>query len=345
MGRIRAVERTMLGRAQFDRMIEAKTADDALRVLSEAGYGAGGDTGGSGGLVGASGSVGAPGSSGSPDVASDYERLLDEENGKLIAFILEVSPARGLLGVFLRRYDYHNIKALLKAEFSGLAGDPPLSGMGLVSPEKLALILRERSFSQLTPAMAAGAEDAILAYGKSQDPQAIDVRLDHAMYAEMLADAAALENPFLVRLVRIYIDLANITAFLRMRAMKKGSDFLRETLIPGGEVDRGLFYRHFSDGLETFIAAMLYTPYGQVCEEGLKNYQSTGRLTAFERGADDYVNGYIKAARLRPVGAEVIVCYFVARQAELKNVRIVMVGKKNGISGDVIRERLRETYV
>jgi len=35
----------------------------------------------------------------------------------------------------------------------------------------------------------------------------------------------------------------------------------------------------------------------------------------------------------------------MAKETEIKNARIIMVGKINNISNDVIRERLRESYV
>ncbi|MDR1439364.1 MAG: V-type ATPase subunit [Clostridiales bacterium] len=348
MGRIRAVERKMIGKAQLDRMIDAKSADDAVRILREFGYGRAGGAadaaaaygdGGSGG----SGSIGS-GSIGSIGGGSGYERLLEEENDKLTGFMAEISPEPLLLDVFLRKYDYHNIKVLLKSEFSGRGGDAPLSAAGIVPPRKLADIVRDRSLSELPRAMAAGIAGAVAAYQKALDPQAIDIALDRAAYSQMLEEARELGSPFLTGLVEIYVDLANIGAFARIRAMNKSLDFLRGALLDGGAVDKGVFARHFADSTDNFIAALQFTPYGPMCEAGLKAWQAGGSLTAFERLADDFVMEYARAAKLKPFGPDLLVAHLVARQAELKNVRIVLVGKTNGIPGDTIRERLRETY-
>lgn len=330
MGRVRAVERKMLTRGQFDRMIEARSAEDAFRILHEAEYGGA-----------------------EPDAqfaARDYERVLEAEGGKLAAFIAEISPEPGLLNIFLLRFDYHNLKVLLKAEFQNIAGDLLLSASGVIPPEKLTHIVRERTFSDLPAPMAAGAEDAIGAYMQSvtiqaPDPQAIDIKLDQAMYAHMLGEAQKLGSPFIEQLIKVYIDIANIGAFLRVREMHKSADFLRAALIPGGGADHGLFARYLQENLDGFTGAMQYTTYGALCADGVRGYLATGSLTAFERYADDYVNAYIQKAKLFPAGLEIIAAYYVARQAEIKNVRIVMVGKINDIAQDVIRERLRECYV
>ena len=46
-----------------------------------------------------------------------------------------------------------------------------------------------------------------------------------------------------------------------------------------------------------------------------------------------------------PFGAEAVIGYLVAKEIEFTAVRIIMSGRMAGISGDTIRERLREAYV
>ncbi|MCL2060232.1 MAG: V-type ATP synthase subunit C [Oscillospiraceae bacterium] len=340
MGRVRAVERKMLGRSQFDRMIEARTADDAFRVLHEAGYsGAGGASG-----------VGAGASPDAQHAARDYELLLDAENERLAAFVTEISPEPRLLNFFLLRFDYHNLKVLLKTEFSGAAGGPALSHSGVIAPDKLAANIRERELFALPDPMAEGVMEAIKAYQhsvsiQSPDPQCVDIHLDRAMYAHMMGEAKALGSPFMEQLTRINIDLVNIGSFLRMRGMGKSAEFMRGALVPGGSVGYSVFARFLQDDLDGFVGAMQHTPYSGLCEEGAKSYRDTGRMTVFERRADDFVSAFIKKVKLYPIGLELIAAYFVARQTEFKNIRIIMVGKINGIAQDVIRERLRESYV
>lgn len=330
MGRVRAVERRMLDRARLERMIEAGSAEDALHVLREAEYGGA--------------------FANSVTDAREYESMLEAEGAKLAAFISEISPEPGLLNIFLLRFDYHNIKVLLKSEFAGKTGGGQLSSSGIVPPAKLAQTVRERTFSDLPAEMAAGTARAIQDFRQSvsaraPDPQIIDIRLDQAMYAQMRREARDLRNPFIERLICIYIDVANIGAFLRMRHMGKNVDFLLDALIPGGAIERSLLARCAQDGLDAFIGAMQYTQYAVLCETGVKDFQATGLMTVFERCADDYINTYIKKAKLFSAGLEIIAAYFVARQTEMKNVRIAMVGKINGIAQDVIRERLRECFV
>jgi V/A-type H+-transporting ATPase subunit C len=197
--------------------------------------------------------------------------------------------------------------------------------------------------------MSAGARDAISAFTqsismRSPDPQIIDIRLDRAMYAHMSRGAAALSSPFLEKLVRIYIDIANINAFLRIGKMRKDDEFLKNALIRGGDVRPDSLLRLYGGSLDGFAAAMGRTPYSALCADGARSFAASGRLAEFERCADNYVNSYMRKVKLMPFGKELVAAYYHAKQTEFKNVRIVMVGKINGMAQNTLRERLRDCY-
>ena len=71
----------------------------------------------------------------------------------------------------------------------------------------------------------------------------------------------------------------------------------------------------------------------------------SGALTAFERECDNALMAYQDKARRTPFGEEVVAGYLFAREAELTAIRTVMAGRMAGLSGDVIRQRLRKSYI
>ena len=44
-------------------------------------------------------------------------------------------------------------------------------------------------------------------------------------------------------------------------------------------------------------------------------------------------------------GEAPVVAYLCAREAEATTIRTILAGRKAGLSGDAIRERMRESYV
>ena len=70
-----------------------------------------------------------------------------------------------------------------------------------------------------------------------------------------------------------------------------------------------------------------------------------GPLTAFEKACDDALTAYLDGAKSVPFGEEVAVAYLHARESELTAARTVLSGRLAGLDGEVIRSRLRDTYV
>ena len=85
--------------------------------------------------------------------------------------------------------------------------------------------------------------------------------------------------------------------------------------------------------------------YYQVVDEGLTEWESTGSPSVFEKLIDNYMISLARRGLYKPFGSETVIGYLAARENELKLLRIIMVGKINGISSDMIRERLRDVYV
>ena len=64
-----------------------------------------------------------------------------------------------------------------------------------------------------------------------------------------------------------------------------------------------------------------------------------------EKYLEDQRMDYVKDALYVPFGIEPIVGYLRAKEAEVKDLRMILTGKVSGMDGEAIKERLRETYV
>ena len=55
--------------------------------------------------------------------------------------------------------------------------------------------------------------------------------------------------------------------------------------------------------------------------------------------------GYLAKARRIPFGEQPVIGYLYARESELTAIRIILSGRMEHLGADVIRERLRDSYV
>lgn len=316
VARIRVLEKNLLNKQTLNNMAEAKSAEEALRVLTDAGYG---------------------------DAAEqinvhDYEALLSKEVEKTYALMRELAPQEDMFNVFLYKNDYQNLKVLLKQEVSGVNGEAYLVSGGTVDIEKMKDSLLNRSFNELPEIMAQALREALAAYGKTQNGQIIDIILDKALYKNMSETAKKSKNYFVIQLVETMCDLANIKTLMRIRAMKKDYEVFEAAFLPGGSIRKDMFSDAFKS--DTPAAVFYITRYGNICEQGF-----AGSFTEFERLCDNFLIEYIKQAKYIHLTIEPLIAYLFAREAEIKMARIIMTSKLNGISTEKIKERLRESYV
>jgi V/A-type H+-transporting ATPase subunit C len=318
--RIKALERTLLTRERVDRMLDSKTLEDAVKVLYECEYS----------------------ESGQEVAPSRYEVLLSREREKVLALLSKLAPE--IVPLFMFPNDYLNIKILLKMEFLGAEDEPIFAEAVQIPVMKLRQAIRERTFDGMTAIMKRAAQEVIDSFGKTSDPQSIDLILDGACYEDMMATAKEFDSPFIIDYVRREIDLANIKALIRIKHQGGGRDTFQRAFMPGGELSVTALSSRFDDDFGQLAQGLAFTAFGRIIE-GAAGVLTAGNLGTFEKLCDDYRMERIKAAKLVAFGVEPIVGFVVAKENDIKNARIILAGKAAGLAADKLAERVRETYV
>lgn len=320
---VRSVEKRLLSRENTEAIVDSRTLGDALKILVDHGYGEN--------MEGAE--------------AGDVELLLAAEIKRAYSFIRSIAPDEGELQVFLFPYDYHNLKVLMKAEITEADPSLFLLDMGTIGSGRLAAAYRERDFVEMTSKMREGILEALDVYARTNDPQQIDFILDKYCYREMTEAAARTENEFVMGYVRLLIDTINLKTFVRLRRMKKSWDVFSQVFLQGGRIQEKLFVGSFDEPFEQFADRLL--PYGldTAMSVGAATIRETGSFTDLERLCDNSLMKYAKEAKYISFGLEPLAAYLIAKEAEIKTVRIAMTGLSQGLGREMMAERLRETYV
>ncbi len=322
--RIRVRETKLLGKSHFDRMLDASTADEAYKVLTEAEYGI-------------------PGKNTAGVFA--YEELLADEMMKCYMLLLEIAPQPDLVKAFQRRHDFFNIKVVLKAEFSQKEMPAILMDTGTIDKEAVVSMIRERDYSEFTPIMQEAIEQTRELFSKTHDPQIVDIILDKASYHQLVIDLNEIKSPFLHRLAELITDTTNIKMFIRARFLNKSWDFIQKILLKHGTIRKKVYFGSSGKSIDDFVEQLHNSEYADVVEKGWEMSKSTKTSLELEKLLDDYIMEYIQGAKMVTMGVEPLIAYLFAKEAEIKNVRIIMTAKINKLSVDLIRERLRECYV
>lgn len=322
--RIRVLETRLLDKAKIDRMIDSNSAQEALKVLQETEY--------------ANVMI-------NVKKTEDYEEMLSAELKRVYHEAYDMSPLKSLVDIMSIKYDYHNIKVMLKGIFLKKDFSYMLIPVGMIEVSKLKLSIDTNSLTDFNPIMRKGIEVAIDDFNAKSDPQRIDIILDKAMFEEMVEIAKKLEDDFTQKYVEVLIDLTNIKSLLRVKKQNKGREFFLTLVINGGSIDNEKLVTLLNDAVENVSSKLSYTNYAEVLKQGIDKYVVSGSASLLEKLIDNYIMGLMKNAKMITSGGEPLLAYIYAKETEIKVVRIIMVGKLNNITEEVIRERLRDIYV
>ena len=322
--RLRVLETRLLDKAKIDRMIDSNSAEEALKVLQETEY-----------------------ANVMSDVkrAEDYDNMLSDELKRVYHEVYDMSPSKALVDIMSIKYDYHNIKVILKGKFLQKDFSDLLMSVGMVDVNKLKNSIETESLSDLNPIMRNAIVEVIEDFNSKKDPQRIDIILDKAMFENMRAIAKELEDGFVNKFVSASIDLTNLKSLLRVKKQNKDRDFFLSLVIDGGFIDKDTLVALLNDAVENIASKLDYTNYAEVLKLGVEDYSATGSAGLLEKLVDNYIMNLMKDAKMIAFGGEPLLAYIYAKETEIKVIRIIMVGKLNNIAEEVIRERLRDIYV
>lgn len=319
---LRAKEGQGIARERFERMADAQSLEEICRLLGECGVVP--VTDGEGGRF-------------------DLDRTLAAVWQDAAALVRRLSPVEGLFDYLLYPYDANDLKACLKTAAAG-EGEPEgmLFSCGTVPAADVRNAVKTKDFSAFPPAMKKAAETAAEDFARTGDPQSVDIPVDRACFADMLASTE--REPFLHSLIRLRIDLYHIRCAARTirmgEALPAPETYLKRFFVSGGNIPTGELAEAVGGGLPAL--AEVLSRHG---ERALASAVENGTPETLERACDDRLTAELKKTKYQPFGAAVLAAYAGAAETAAKNIRIVCTMKASGLPADLIRERLRDCYV
>ena len=185
--RVKALETGLLTAERMEQILDAKSGEDAGKLLQEWGY-----------------------PQLDPRRPEAMDAALSAVREATLADLAEGTPDARYIDLFKVKYDYHNVKALLKAEAVGTAPDRMLMDMGRVSTAELAEAVRSRELDGLPETLAAAVAEAREVLDTTRDPQLSDIVLDRWCYRDMAALAEETGSAFLRGYVAVQVDAVNL---------------------------------------------------------------------------------------------------------------------------------------
>ncbi|MBB5194010.1 V-type ATPase subunit [Anaerocolumna cellulosilytica] len=313
VARIRTKELSLLDNLFFDQLLACKSYQDCLRLLAEKGWGRTGE--------------------------ETAEEFLTAEREKTWEIMRELVEDMSVFDTFLLGNDYHNLKAAIKTVYLNQEVPGIFVTRGTIDTELIVKAAREHDFALLPEEMREIAQEAYQVLFHTGDSQLCDIIIDKASLEAIYRSGKASGNDLLLTYSELKVAAADINIAIRGAKTGKKKDFFLRALAQCSTLDVERLSEAALKGPEAIYEYLDNTSYYEAVQ-AIKESPSS-----FEKWCDDKLIQQIKPQKYNSFSLSPLAAYVLAKENEIKSVRIVLSGKLNNLSEGSVRERLREMYV
>lgn len=315
VARIRALEVSLFSASTIEQLLACRDYESCLRFLQEKGWG---DT----------------------DLAADADAILTREQEKIWETISELHVDMKAFEVLSYADQFHNLKAAVKQVCAGGKNIANIFCEGTpISGEEMLRIIKEKDYKALPESMQAAAEEAVDTLLHSRDGQLCDIIIDRAAL-DAIRDAGKASPDAIIRdYAESTVAVADIKIAVRASKTGKSLEFMKRAMAECRSLDVDALAHAALAGTGAVIEYLSGSGFAEGAQ-ALKESPS-----AFERWCDNRIIQTIRPQKSNPFSIGPLVAYVIARENEIKTVRIILTCKQNGLPDDSIRERIREMYV
>jgi len=314
VARIRALESSLFSGTEIERLLACSDEEQCLQLLGEKGWGD------------ATGSM-------------DASAILKREEEKTWEVIRDVAPDLSVFDVLSYSKLYHNLKAAIKEVCTEVENKNIFyDDCSIPGPEMLQIV-RNKEFHRLPGNMGETAAEAYDTLLHTRDGQLCDIIVDRAALDAIYEAGQTAEDEIIKNYAESTVAIADIKIAVRSQKTGKSLEFMKRAMAPCNSVNVDQLSKAAVSGLDAVRDYLLGTSYA----EGAAALEESP--SAFERWCDNRMMETIRPQKYNSFSAGPLVAYVLARENEIKTVRIILTGKQNEFPDEAIRERIREMYV
>lgn len=314
VARIRALETSLLSNQAVEQLLACTDYGQCMQFLADKGWGDG-------------------------EIPVSAEKMLEAEEGKIWKTIGELSVDMKNFDILYYPKLFHNLKAAIKETCSEDSGRHIFYDNVPITKEQILDIIRDKNFDKLPDNMRQAAQEAYETFLHTRDGQLCDIIIDRAALDAVHEAGRAADNSLIKEYAETTVAVADIKTAVRCAKTGKSYDFMIRAMAECDTIDIVQLARAALSGGDEIREYLMSTGYAEGAEALLES------PSAFERWCDNRIIQAISSQKYNSFTIGPVMAYIIARQNEIKTVRIILSGKQNGLSDDSIRERIREMYV
>lgn len=251
-----------------------------------------------------------------------YENILVNETKRVYNFAREMAKDyQDIVDILALRYEYQNLKLILKNSNSNSNLDDLVIDTGIKNREKL-----DQNYNLVK---------------NIKDKQVSAIILDK-LYFEHIYELAKKMKDFdiFTKYVKILIDKYNVVTFLRLKKQNKNIDYIENIFVENGNISKNELIKIY-DNNSSYINNFKKYSDSKVWDI----FEKEQNIALIEKMYDNMVINLARDYRNVTIGPEPIFTYILAKEYEMRTLRLILSSKINSINPEDIKGRMRGVYV
>lgn len=277
---------------------------------------------------------------GDAESGSDMDKILKAETDKTWEEIHSMSMDMSIFAPLSYQHLYHNLGAAIKdvVTESGISHLIYFNDAEILGTE-MKRIVEDRDFYALPEHMRNVAKEALEVMLHTKDGQLCDSIVDRGALEAMEQAAKKTKNDFLIDYIKSVVAVTDIRIAIRAAKSGRNKDFLDRAIAPTSALNATRLKLAAANGEEAVLEFLRTEGWADAAEAASESN------SAFERWCDNRIISTIKPQKYISDTPGPVIAYLLARENEIKTVRIVLTCKQNKVDIDAIKERVRDMYV
>ncbi len=317
---IKAKELSILSEDKVQKLLALESAQDVVNTLIESGYG-----------------------KREIDSPLEYEKLIYAENMATYEFIKKTSPCEQLSNLFFYRFDYHNLKVILKSHItdSGL-NQRTLINAGVFEYKVLSDAIADKNYAYLTMTMRESLNAIDKAFAMKQDVSIIDIILDKGYAREVSLQLQEITDETPKKYFAGHFDFTNIIMMLRLKDSGCSKESFLKAMLPGGTISQATLSAAFDMAPEEQKPLLARGSYATYLNIAYDEYIAYRLVYMFEEQRANYLREVVFRSGGDIFSFGPVMHYLIQKERESAVIRTIMIGKLNSMPNEYIENMMYE---
>ena len=321
---VRALEHTLLRRKTLEAMARADSAREALQELSETSYSRFMSSG---------------------VTESSFEHILRDVLKDTYELMHTLMIDSELSKAILSMYDYQNLKAVMESRLAQIETIQGVVPFGMVSVDALETAVDSGTWHDIPDYLINAYNAASKSYERHKDPRILEIIIDIQSMEQRIDPLVRVPDRSIRAYARAFADTANLKLLIRLNRMNPDLTTLERAFCSRGSLPFDLFSSLLGKGTPSIIEQFSSSPYNKALRDGLTYLDEQGSYSVLDRELENILIGHLIQSKFAVFGPAPLICHVLAREHEVRMVRLIMSAKINKIPVERIVARLSMLYV